>query len=144
MQGLWTPKKVWCPSWQDNPNPTDPRDQWGLWFMGMGEGTQWRSRHSRALRSSPSGLPLQEPMWVCVTKPCSTLRVILSDFNDGIGRLFSLTGCTAVSQEVPSALFLTEDENSKPGVLAPWIQIQLSTEKPISVQHADIHCFLKF
>lgn len=34
---------------------------------------------------SPSGLPIQEPMWVCVTKPCPTLRVTLSDFNDSIG-----------------------------------------------------------
>lgn len=99
-------------------------------------------------QQGPEELSLWAPhpraVWVCVTKPCPTLRAILSDFNDSTGWLFSLTGCRAVSQEVLSALFLTEDENSKPGVLAPWIQTQLSTEKPISVQHADLHCFLKF
>lgn len=108
MHWLWTPERVWCPPWQDNPNPKDPRDQWGPWLMGLGQGRQWRSRHSRDLTNPPSALPIQEPLWVCVTKPCPTLRVILSDFSDSIGWLFSLTRCRAVSKEVLSALFLTE------------------------------------
>lgn len=95
-------------------------------------------------QQSPEELSLWAPhprasLGLC-TKPCPTLRVILSDFN---GWLFTLTRCRTVSQEVLSALFLTEDENSKPGIPAPWVQTQLSTEKPISVQHADLHCFLK-